>query len=92
LSYNYIEILHEDSFTRLQNIRKLILAHNRIYKITERAFLPIVNTLIWLDLRFNQLTSNFHNPFPVLAFSQLIHVRYLDLIIFITRMRWYSMN
>lgn len=79
LSYNYIEILHEDSFTRLQNIRKLILAHNRIYKITERAFLPIVNTLIWLDLRFNQLTSNFHNPFPVLAFSQLIHVRYLDL-------------
>ncbi|CAH8519538.1 unnamed protein product [Schistosoma turkestanicum] len=79
LSYNLIEILHEDSFTRLVNIRKLILGHNRIYKITERAFLPIANTLIWLDLRFNQLTSNFHHPFPVTAFSQLVHVNYLDL-------------
>ncbi|CAH8853467.1 unnamed protein product [Trichobilharzia szidati] len=79
LSYNLLEILHEDSFTRLRNIRKLILAYNRIYKITERAFLPIADTLIWLDLRFNQLTSSIHAPFPVTAFSQLIHVEYLDL-------------
>uniref|UniRef100_A0A5K4FE50 Ig-like domain-containing protein n=1 Tax=Schistosoma mansoni TaxID=6183 RepID=A0A5K4FE50_SCHMA len=79
LSYNLIEILHEDSFTRLHNIQKLILAHNKIYKITERAFLPIMNSLIWLDLRFNQLISNYHNPFPVLAFSQLVYVSYLDL-------------
>ncbi|TNN08300.1 Leucine-rich repeat-containing protein [Schistosoma japonicum] len=79
LSYNLIEILHEDTFTRLHHIRKLILANNKIYKITERAFLPIAKTLTWLDLRFNQLTSNYHNPFPVTAFSQLIHVSYLDL-------------
>ncbi|CAH8551163.1 unnamed protein product [Heterobilharzia americana] len=79
LSHNLIEILHEDSFTRLRNVHKLILGYNRIYKITERAFLPIADTLTWLDLRFNQLTSTLHTPFPIAAFSQVVHVNYLDL-------------
>ncbi|KAF5399049.1 Immunoglobulin superfamily member 10 [Paragonimus heterotremus] len=79
LSHNLIEILHEDSFNRLHSLRNLILHHNRIYKITDRAFLHLANSLKSLDLRYNQIMSNRISPFPVAALAPLIHLTYLDL-------------
>ncbi|KAA3670988.1 uncharacterized protein DEA37_0004222 [Paragonimus westermani] len=79
LSHNLIEVLHEDSFNRLHNLRSLILHHNRIYKITDRAFLRLANSLKSLDLRYNQIMSNRISPFPVAALAPLVHLTYLDL-------------
>ncbi|TGZ72439.1 hypothetical protein CRM22_002081 [Opisthorchis felineus] len=79
LSHNLIEVLHEDSFSRLVSLRRLSLNHNHIYKITERAFLPLGQTLEFLDLRNNHLISNRLTPFPVTALACLIKLKQLDL-------------
>ncbi|VDP44144.1 unnamed protein product, partial [Echinostoma caproni] len=79
LSNNLIEVLHEDSFHRLHSLRRLVLSHNKIYKITERAFLAVAHTLTYLDLRNNQIMSNSITSFPVTALAPLIHLTHLDL-------------
>ncbi|TPP55992.1 putative slit [Fasciola gigantica] len=79
LSHNLIEVLHEDSFHRLNSLRRLVLSHNKIYKITERAFLAVAQTLTYLDLRNNQIMSNSITSFPVTALAPLVHLTYLDL-------------
>ncbi|KAA0199366.1 putative slit [Fasciolopsis buskii] len=79
LSHNLIEVLHEDSFHGLHSLRRLVLSHNKIYKITERAFLAVAQTLTYLDLRNNQIMSNSMTSFPVTALAPLIHLTYLDL-------------
>ncbi|CAL8095521.1 unnamed protein product [Calicophoron daubneyi] len=74
LSHNLIEVLHEDSFNRLHGLRKLTLSHNKIYKITERAFLPVAQSLTFLDLGHNQLMSTRVTSFPVTALAPLTHL------------------
>ncbi|CAH8541816.1 unnamed protein product [Dicrocoelium dendriticum] len=79
LSHNLIEVLHEDSFIRLHRLRRLVLRHNSIYKITDRAFLNEAHSLEILDLRNNRIASNKIILFPTAAFLPLVRLIHLDL-------------
>ncbi|EUB64480.1 Leucine-rich repeat-containing protein 4 [Echinococcus granulosus] len=79
LSDNHLKVLHEDSFGEYHRLSQLILDHNHIYKITDKAMNTISTTLRHLSLRGNQLSIRASSNFPVSALTKLRNLRVLDL-------------
>ncbi|VEL20826.1 unnamed protein product [Protopolystoma xenopodis] len=79
LSNNRLAVLHEDSFLYLGSLERLTLTGNRLVKITERALVPLADSLMYLSLRRNQLRPADPKSLPSSTLRPLRRLVRLDL-------------
>lgn len=78
LSGNKLTILHESNFANLNRLIRLVLDDNKIWKITQNTFLPLVK-LSELSLRNNHLAIDIDNSITARILAPLTTLQRLDL-------------